>query len=246
MVTQSALPITVLPPSPSATATPSPSPTKSPSPSPGGPVADRYVWANQTGPMPALASPPLSTTSANELILAFVSSDGPATGLQSVAGVAGAGLTWSLVARANTQSGTAEVWQAYATKRLTDATVVAVLANSGRAGSMTVAAFSGAAAAVGATAVGGAASGAPQVPVTASKAHSVVWAVGHDPDQAVPRTPLPGQTLVHEFADPAGRDTGWVQASGPTSAASSVVTMGDTFPTLDRWELAAVEIPPAP
>jgi hypothetical protein len=51
---------------------------------------------------------------------------------------------------------------------------------------------------------------------------------------------------VHEFADPAGRDTGWVQASGPTSAANSVVTMGDTFPTLDRWELAAVEIPPAP
>jgi hypothetical protein len=243
-VTQSALPITVVPPSASPTATPTPSPTKSPSP-PGGPVADRYVWVNQAGPMPALASPPLSTTSANELILAFVSSDGPATGAQSVNSISGAGLNWSLVARANTLSGTAEVWQAYATTRLTDATIVAAFANSGHGGSMTVAAFSGAAAAVGTTAVGGAASGAPQVSVTASQARSGVWAVGHDPDQAVPRSPLPGQTVVHEFLDPAGGNTGWVQASGSTSAANSVVTMGDSFPTLDRWELAAVEIPPA-
>jgi hypothetical protein len=246
MVTQSALPITVLPPSPSATATPTPSPTKSTSPPPGGPVADRYVWVNQAGPMPAIASPPLSTTSANELILAFVSSDGPATGAQSVAAVSGAGLTWSLVARANTLPGTAEIWQAYATTRLTGASIAAVFTNSGHGGSMTVAAFSGAAAAAGATAVGGAASGAPQVPVTAPKARSVVWAVGHDPDQAVPRTPLAGQTVVHEFLDPAGGNTGWVQASGPTSGANSVVTMGDSFPTLDRWELAAVEIPSAP
>jgi hypothetical protein len=73
----------------------------------------------------------------------------------------------------------------------------------------------------------------------------VVWAVGHDPDQAVPHTPLAGQTIVHEFLDPAGRNTGWVQASGPAPAANSVVTMGDSVPTLDRWELAAVEIPPA-
>jgi hypothetical protein len=195
--------------------------------------------------MPALATPPLSTTSPNELILAFVSSDGPATGVQSVGSVAGAGLSWSLAARANTLSGTAEVWQAHATTRLAGATIVAVFTNSGHGGSMTVAAFSGAAAAVGATAVGGAASGAPQVPITATKGRSLVWAVGHDADQAVPRTPLAGQTVVHEFLDPSGGNAGWVQATGPTSAPSSVVTMGDSSPTLDRWELAAVEIPPA-
>ena len=196
--------------------------------------------------MPALASPPLSTTSANELILAFVSSDGPATGVQSVGSISGAGLNWSLAARANTLSGTAEVWQAYATTRLTGATIVAVFTNSGHGGSMTVAAFSGAATAVGATAVAGAASGAPQVPLTASRARSVVWVVGHDADQAVARTPLPGQTIVHEFLDPAGGNTGWVQATGPIAAANSVVTVGDTAPTIDRWELAAVEIPAAP
>jgi hypothetical protein len=196
--------------------------------------------------MPAVASPPLSTTSANELILAFVSSDGPPTGVQSVSSVSGGGLNWSLAVRANTLSGTAEVWQAYATTRLTGASIVAVFTNSGHGGSMTVAAFSGAAAAVGASAVGAAASGAPQVPVTTSKAHSVVWAVGHDPDQAVPRSPFPGQTVVHEFLDPAGGNAGWVQATGPIAAANSLVVVGDSVPTLDRWEMAAVEIPPAP
>ncbi|HEY4937390.1 MAG TPA: hypothetical protein VIJ69_00050, partial [Actinomycetota bacterium] len=95
-----------------------------------------------------------------------------------------------------------------------------------------------------ATAVGGAASGAPQVPVTTTKGRSLVWAVGHDADQAVPRTPLAGQTVVHEFLDPAG-GAGWVQATGPIAAANSVVSVGDSAPTLDRWELAAVEIPAA-
>jgi hypothetical protein len=244
-VTQSAVPITIVPPSPTPSPTPSPSPTRSTPPPPGGAALDRFVWVNQAGPMPALVSPPLSTTSANELILAFVSSDGPATGVQSVSSVSGAGLNWSLAARSNTLSGTAEVWQAYATTRLAGAPILAVFANSGHGGSMTVAAFTAAAAAVRATAVGGA-SGAPQVPVTTSKARSLVWAVGHDPDQAVARTPFAGQTVVHEFLDPAGGGAAWVQATGPISAANSVVTVGDSAPTLDRWELAAVEIPAAP
>ena len=242
-VTESALPITVLPPSPSPTATPTPTPTKSTPPPPAGPVADRFVWVNQqAGPMPTLDSPPLSTTSANELILAFVSSDGAG---QSVSSLSGAGLNWSLAARANTLSGTAEVWQAYATTPLVGAIIHAAFASSGHGGSMTVAAFSRAAAAAGATAVAGAASGAPRVSVTTTKSRSLLWAVGYDADQAVPRTPLAGQTVVHEFLDPAGGNAGWVQATGPTSAPSSVVTMGDSSPTLDRWELAAVEIPPA-
>ncbi|MEA2533972.1 MAG: hypothetical protein QOJ93_1783 [Actinomycetota bacterium] len=240
-VTESALPITVLPPSPSLTATPTPTPTKSTSPPPGGPVADRFVWVNQAGPMPTLDSPPLSTTSANELILAFVSSDGAG---QSVSSLSGAGLNWSLAARANTLSGTAEVWQAYATAPLAGAIIRAAFASSGHGGSMTVAAFSRAAPAAGATAVAGAASGAPQVSVTTTKSRSLLWAVGYDADQAVARTPLAGQTMVHEFLDPAG-GAGWVQATGPIAAANSVVSVGDSAPTLDRWELAAVEIPAA-
>ena len=191
-------------------------------------MADRVVSANHQGAFTTLASPSLSTTSANELILAFVSADGPVNGVQSAGSVSGGGLSWSLAARANTIAGTAEVWQAYATTPLTGASVVATLGGSGRSGCITVAAFRGAAAAVGATAVAGAASGAPQVPVTTTKAGSLLWAVGQDPDRPAPRTPLGGQSLVHEFLGQLGGGTSWVQATGPIAAASSRIAMGDS------------------
>src|SRR5207253_4300132 len=150
--------------------------------------------------------------------LAFVSADAP--GSQSVVSVSGGGLSWSPAARANTVAGTAEVWQAYATAPLTGASVVATLRSSGQSGGITVAAFRGAAAAVGATAVASAASGAPQVPVTATKAGSLLWAVGQDPDRAAPRTPLGGQSVVHESLGLMGGGTAWVQATGPIAAAN--------------------------
>ncbi len=235
-------PITVSQPSPSAT--PPPTPTTSNPPAPSGVVADRVVSSNNQGPFTALVSPLLSTTSANELILAFVSADGSGNGVQSAGSVSGGGLSWSLAARANTIAGTAEVWQAYATAPLTGASVVATLRSSGQSGGITVAAFKGAAAAVRATAVGGAASGAPQVSVTPTKAGSLLWAVGQDPDRAAPRTPLGGQSVVHESFGPLGGGTAWVQATGAVAAANSPITMGDSAPTIDRWDLAAVEIPP--
>ncbi|HWD73139.1 MAG TPA: hypothetical protein VG779_11495 [Actinomycetota bacterium] len=235
-------PITVGVPSPSAT--PAPTPTTSTPPAPSGVVADRVVSSNNQGAFTALVSPLLSTTSANELILAFVSTDGPGNGVQSAGSVSGGGLSWSLAARANTVTGTAEVWQAYATTPLTGASVVATLGSSGRSGCITVAAFRGAAPAVGATAVAGAASGAPQVAVTPTKAGSLLWAVGQDPDRAAPRTPLGGQSVVHESFGLPGGGTAWVQATGRVAAANPSITMGDSAPTIDRWDLAAVEIPP--
>jgi hypothetical protein len=160
-------PITVGLPSPSPT--PAPTPTTSTPPASSGVVADRVVSSNNQGPFTALASPLLSTTLGNELILAFVSADGPGNGVQSVGSVSGGGLSWSLAARANTVTGTAEVWQAYATAPLTGASVVATLGSVGGSGCITVAAFKGAAPALGASAVAGAASGAPQV---------VLWPAG--------------------------------------------------------------------
>jgi hypothetical protein len=235
-------PITVGGPGPGAT--PSTSPASTP-PAPGAVVADRVVSSNNQGPFTTLVSPLLSTTSANELVLAFVSSDGPGNGVQSAGSVSGGGLSWSLAARANMVTGTAEVWQAYATAPLTGASVAATLGNGGGSGCITVAAFKGAAPAVGASAVAGAAGGAPQVAVTPSKAGSLLWAVGQDPDRPAPRIPLGGQSVVHESFGPLGGGTAWVQSTGPVAAAGSPITMGDVAPTTDRWDLAAVEIPPA-
>jgi hypothetical protein len=230
-------------PTPSATSTPTPAPTDSTPPAQIGPVADKIVSTDQMAAALTLSSPPLSTTSPNELILAFISGDGPTTGAQSVSSVSGGGLTWSLAARANTQLGTAEVWQAYAATPLANVTVAATLASKGHGSSMTIATFTGAASAVGATAVGGAAAGAAVVALTTTRGGSLLWAVGHDGSQAVTPTPLVGQNIVHQFLDRAAGHASWVQTAGRISAANSVVTLGDSAPILDRWDLVAVEIP---
>ena len=61
-----------------------------------------------------VSTPAFSTNSGNELLLA-VSSQATTSGTNTtVTGVTGAGLTWALVKRTNVQSGTAEIWRAFA------------------------------------------------------------------------------------------------------------------------------------
>ena len=98
------------------------------------------------------------------------------------------------------------------------------------------------------------ATGAPSVSLTTSRAGSWVWGVGDDWDSATERTVGSGQTKVDEFLASAG-DTFWVQRQTSTTPLSGTqVTLNDTAPTGDRWNLAAVEVlgaaqnppPPAP
>ena len=52
----------------------------------------------------SIASPSFSTTATNELLLAFIASDGNTANL-TVTGVTGASLTWTLVQRTNSATG---------------------------------------------------------------------------------------------------------------------------------------------
>ena len=61
----------------------------------------------------AQTTPAFTTAKSGDLLLAFVSSDGQRTGQTST--VTGAGLTWTLVKRANTRPGVSEIWKAQAT-----------------------------------------------------------------------------------------------------------------------------------
>ena len=79
------------------------------------------------GDVIAIASPSLSTNSSNELSLAFVASDSTSSPNTTVSGITGGGLTWTLVQRTNAQSGTAEIWRAFATTQLTGVSVTASL-----------------------------------------------------------------------------------------------------------------------
>ncbi|GAC1373305.1 MAG: hypothetical protein NVSMB32_16920 [Actinomycetota bacterium] len=191
----------------------------------------------------ALTSERVTTLGRNELLVAMISGDGPLAAIQSVRSVTGGGLTWSRVVQANGVAGVAEVWQAHAPNRLMGVQVTAALDIAGYAGSITVIALRGSLH-LGANASAGDTSGAPEVSLTTVGQDSVVLAVGHDWSRAIEPTPADGQVILHRFLSPATPDASWVQAGGPFHPAGSRITISDTAPTSDAWNLAAVEIVP--
>ena len=208
---------------------------------------DTQVVAHGSSASTSSVSAAVTTSGTNELIVAFVSSDGSTTSASSFATVSGGGLTWTLRKRTNAQTGTSEIWTAPAAARLTSATITATRAAGTYRSSLVVASFTGAdLATAGAPGGGAAASGAPTAALTTTRAGSWVWAVGNDWDNAVARTVGSGQTLVDQFLTPEG-DSLWVQRQTTTTAAAGTrVTINDVAPTTDRWNLALIEILPAP
>jgi hypothetical protein len=189
----------------------------------------------------AVTTPAFHTGQPGELLLAFAASDGPAAGPQSLT-VTGAGLNWTLVRRANSQAGTAEVWEATAPQVLSSAAVTSRQAAGGYDQSLTVIAIQGAAG-TGASVAGSAASGAPSVTLTTTGVDSLVFGAGNDWDTATARTPGVNQVLVHQWLDTGTGDTFWAQNTSVQAVSpGTAVTLNDTAPTGDRWNLAAVEV----
>ena len=210
-------------------------------------AVDQLVTVNQGTAARTIVSPAFSTTASNELLLAFVSSDGPtASGAQTFATVTGGGVTWQLRRRANAQYGTSEIWQAVAASPLTAAKVTATRLTGSYQGAMTIVSFIGAdTTSAGATAGASAATGATSVSLATTRPGAWVWGAGNDWDKAVARTVGPNQTKVSEYLAPAG-DTFWVQRqTAPTPTAGTSVALSDTAPTADRWNFAAAEVLPA-
>jgi len=207
---------------------------------------DARVATDGTTASGSISSSPFSTANGNELLLAFVATDYLGGTNTSVNNVTGAGLTWTLAARSNAQSGGSEIWRAFATTPLTNATVTALLSQN-VVSSITIVSFTGAdvSGAVGATASKSATTGAPSVSLITTRNNSWVFGVGNDYDNAVGRAPSSGQSLVHQDLTSAG-DTYWVQMQTSTTPLSGTsVSISDTAPTTDRWNLAAVEVLPA-
>ena len=187
-----------------------------------------------------MTTPAFSTTTASDLLVAFVAYDGPETAAET-ATVSGAGQTWSLVMRSNTQLGTSEIWVAKPTTALSNVTVSSKPAASGYHGTLVVIGFINATG-VGITGRAGAITGAPDIYLPGVSAGNWVFAVGNDWDSAIPRTPVAGQVLVHQRVDTGVGDTYWVQATATPSTANALVDIHDNAPTTDEWNYAAVEI----
>lgn len=180
------------------------------------------------------------STSGPRLLVAFTSSDGPAT--KQTTTVTGGGLTWTLAQRANAKGGTAEIWTAYATGPLANVTVTSTPKSAGYAQLLTVEVLSGASG-VGAGAIGGKAGGSPTVAVTTTKAGSWAFGVGEDYSRATTVTPGANQTVLERYLDSVNGDTFWVQnQNNVTSTVGTKVTINDTAPSGDTWNMAAIEI----
>jgi hypothetical protein len=212
---------------------------------------DKTVFTNRSTKATTIATPAFSTTSGNELLLALVGTDGNGSAI-TVKSVAGAGLTWTLVKRTNAQRGTAEIWRAFAPATLTSVAVTATLSQSVSA-SITVMTFTGVdtsgtggSGAIGATGTGNANPGAPTASLTTTRNNSWVIGVGNDWDNAIARTPGANQIVVNPYLATVG-DTYWVQRqAGTTPVSGTIVTINDTAPTTDRYNLSICEILAAP
>jgi hypothetical protein len=204
------------------------------------PSVDAHVSVNATGS--TATTPAFSTTHASETLIAFVATDGPNTPGSQTATVSGAGLTWTLVGRANTQPGTAEIWSATTTSALSAATVTSKETRTSYPQMLTVMSFANSSG-IGAFKTASAASGAPSLTLTTTKANSLIYGVGTDWDNARARTPGANQTVTDQWVATSSGDTYWVQGqNNPVAAPATATTIYDTAPTNDRWDLTAVEV----
>src|SRR5262249_23064246 len=131
---------------------------------------------------------------------------------------------------------------------LTNEAVTATLSQS-VVWSMTVMSFSGVDAsgtngsgAIGATGSANAGSGAPSATLVTTRDGSWVLGVGNDYDNATARVLGAGQVIVHQYLAAVG-DTYWVQRrSLVTLLSGTSVSISDTSPTADRYNVSIVEV----
>jgi len=160
----------------------------------GAPAIDALVSVDQPNNQGTVTSPVFSTTTGNQLLLAFVATDYLGGTNTTVTGVTGGGLTWALAGRTNVQAGSSEVWRAFAPSPLTNVSVVASLSQAVDS-MMTVVSFSNVdtsgtngSGAIGATASANSIAGAPSATLTTTRNNSWVFGVGNDYDTATSRT----------------------------------------------------------
>jgi len=182
----------------------------------------------------------VSTTAAGDLLVAFVAAKAPAGKHQS-ATVSASGLKWTFVGRDNTGRGDAEVWVARAAGKLHNLRVTAAEQFRGWGVKITVIAYKSATG-IGAKATSHSSSGAPTGKLRTSKPNSWVFAVGVDWLNGALRTVGAGQVMISQSTD-TQHATYWVQATkSVTPKAGTLVTINDTKPARDPYNMVLVEI----
>ncbi|HXI30109.1 MAG TPA: PASTA domain-containing protein, partial [Vicinamibacterales bacterium] len=214
------------------------------------PTIASFVTRNNNTPNTTIASPAFAVA-ANTLLVAFISTDGPAAGTNVIVnGVnnnnSAPALTWTRAQRVNTQRGTSEIWYAFSPTARASMTVVGVLSQS-QVAQMTVVGFTGAqnTLAGAATAITNKATGLagePSLTLTTTKPNSWIFGVGNDWDNRKVLTAQSGSTIIAQ-SPAAITDSFWtVRTTTPQPTAGVTATVGVSGVGTDRYNFAAIEI----
>src|SRR5581483_6172205 len=161
---------------------------------------------------------------------------------RQTATVSGGGLTWQRVVRENASPGDSEIWEAIARQPVAVSAITATLGYGGYDASLNVIAEEGADG-VGASAGKAGSTGAPSLQLTTLSSTSLVFAAGNDWDSATARMLPGGWAMLDQWVNDGTGDTYWTQyTNAPTGPAGSKVTVSDTAPATNHWNLAAVEL----
>jgi hypothetical protein len=199
-----------------------------------------YIDTLTTAWSKSAATARVSTNVAGDLVVAFVGAGGPKNGRQT-ATVSGGGLTWYRISRDNPVGSDTEVWVALPSGKLSGAAVKVTGSVKGYDEVLTVVAFKNAAG-IGPESFASATSGAPKATLKTPANNAWVFAIGADWHKYLPRSAGAGQLVVSEVSAPGGA-TVWVQATDTVTAKSgTTVTINDTKPTSDPYELLLVGI----
>jgi hypothetical protein len=209
---------------------------------------DVNISATSTAGTPTTST--FSTSSPNELLVAFISSD--IDGNLTSTTVSGAGLTWTRqLQNLASGRGLTEVWTAYATGQLSDVTVG--FTYSGSPGwddtLLNVISFTGADSSLGNTLTPTPGSGNSYATndITTTRDNSWIWAVGEQWDtNSDPHTAGNNQEIVADWPDNYDDSHHWTQKQISTTPSSGTsVTINDTAPTGSHtWNWCLIEIMP--
>lgn len=178
---------------------------------------------------------------AGELLLAFVSAQGPRNRKQTAATPKSPALKWRLVTSASSRGGVAAIWQAQPTRRQTRVSFSTQLARPSSQAQLTVI-TAGRGTARGASAKRVGKRGAPKLALRAP-AGAQVWAVGHDAANGARPTPLRGNQLAGQLHSPAQHAASWIEHA--KAATGGLTTIGTRARKSKSWSMAAVSIEPA-
>jgi len=211
---------------------------------------DEFVIGSFSTSRTSLASQVLQANYPNELLLAMI---GIQNGTTTVSSVTGASLTWSLVARANTNAGSSEVWCAFSPNTFSSQPITITFSGATVSGNILLAGIVGAdmttatgLGAIGATATGTSSAAAPTISLTTTRNNSWVWSIMNEGMASASSISAgTNQTNIRSVNDTTNAAASWIlRQNSLTTTKGTNVTMNATAPSTDSCNIVAIEILP--